>query len=346
MKNNAPIQANEISAETKASMKTRIISAIVGIVIAVPLILLGDYFFFALVVFVLIIGTYEIIHCAKRKYNPALYIVAFILALLMTLWPLIRSIPNFYQDLKAGANPADFRIFNYFTDLNISISIFALGVFGLFFMVLIDKGFTVRDACFIFTMMIVITLGLQSGLYMRYFPSHVYHMQEGASISYFNWYDNLESCLLVVYGLIGTFMTDAGAYFVGVFFGRHKMNERISPKKTWEGFVGGVVISSLVSFGFAMLFAALKHPLIIGILDLEHWYLILFLSLLIPVVSTLGDFVFSSVKRYFEIKDFGNLIPGHGGVLDRIDSVMFSFITMGVFLSLIQYWSQFTSTPL
>ena len=346
MKNNNSIQPNEISAETKASMKTRIISAIVGIVIAVPLIFLGDYFFFALVVFVLIVGTYEIIHCAKRKYNPALYIVAFILALLMTLWPLIRALPNFYQNVQAGASASDFRIFDYFTELNISISIFALGAFGLFFMVLIDKGFTVRDACYIFTMMIVITIGLQSGLYMRYLPSHVYHLQEGASTSYFNWYDNLESCLLIVYGLIGTFMTDAGAYFVGVFFGRHKMNERISPKKTWEGFVGGIVISSVFSFGFAMLLAAFNHPLIIGILDLKHWYLILILSLIIPMVSTLGDFVFSSVKRYFEIKDFGNLIPGHGGVLDRLDSVMFSFITMGVFLSLIQYWSQFTNTAL
>ena len=136
-------------------------------------------------------------------------------------------------------------------------------------------------------------------------------------------------------------MTDIGAYFIGVFFGKHKMNPRISPKKTWEGFVGGIVISSFFSFGAAMILCVCKHPLVSGLLDLQHWYLILALSLILPFVATLGDFVFSSAKRHFEIKDFGNIMPGHGGVLDRLDSVIFTMITTAVFLELVSYWGNF-----
>ena len=92
MKNNE-FAPNELSQEAKASMRTRIISAVVGIVIAVPLLFLGDFFFFALIGFITIVGTYEIVHCAKKKYNPALYIVAIVLALLLTYWPIIIRFP-------------------------------------------------------------------------------------------------------------------------------------------------------------------------------------------------------------------------------------------------------------
>lgn len=337
MKNNE-FTPNELSQATKASMKVRIISAIVGIIIAVPLILLGDFFLFGAVAFILLISTYEIIHCAKRKYCIALYIVAFILAVLMTYWPLLVSLPDFIS----GARSFDvWHVYTAFDRIYVSVSVLALGAFSVFFMVIIDKGFSVRDACFIFTMMIIITLGYQSALFIRYLPSQAYHAQPGASESYFNLYDNLESSLLLIYVLVATFMTDAGAYFVGVFFGKHKMNPRISPKKTWEGFFGGILISSVVSFGLAMLTCGLGHPLVIGLLDLEHWYLILALSISLPAVSVLGDFVFSSAKRHFDIKDFGNIIPGHGGMLDRLDSVIFSSIFTAVFLSMIQYWGQF-----
>ena len=332
---NKEIVPNELTKETKASMKVRIISAIVGTIIVIPIILVGDLFIFATVAFVLLVSTYEIIHCAKRKYNPALYIVAFILALLMTYWPLIRTFPAMFS---GNYDFSHWRIYTSFNEIYISLSVFALSAFGLFIMVLIDKGFSVRDACFIFTMMVIITVGYQSLLYVRYLPSALYHTEVPVT-TYFNLYDNLESCLLLVYVLLATFMTDIGAYFVGVFFGKHKMLERVSPKKTWEGFFGGVIISSIVSFGFGMGFSAAGHPLAIGILDLNHWYFILALSLIIPFTSVLGDFVFSSCKRHFDIKDFGNIIPGHGGMLDRLDSVIFSVIATSVFLFTIQYWT-------
>jgi phosphatidate cytidylyltransferase len=339
MKNNKEIiQPNELTQETKASMKTRIISAIIALVVAVPTILVGDIFFFIGAVFILLVSTYEIIHCAKKKYNPALYITAFILAVLMTFWPAIRSIPDFVN----GTKEFNWHIYPMFGEIYISLPVLALGIFGLFVLVLIDKGFTVRDACFIFTMMLTITIGYQSALVVRYLPSQAHAAIHGSTSS-FNLYDNLESALLIIYILIATFMSDVGAYFIGVFFGKHKLNPRISPKKTWEGFFGGIIISTIVSFAFGFIFSICGHPLVYGILDREHWYLILVLSLVIPFASVLGDFVFSSAKRHFEIKDFGNIMPGHGGVLDRLDSVIFSMLATGAFITLYQYWSKFVA---
>ena len=173
-------------------------------------------------------------------------------------------------------------------------------------------------------------------MYLRFYPIHVYHniLHAGESIPYINLYDNLESFLFILYMALGACLNDAFAYFVGVFFGKHKMNPRISPKKTWEGFAGGVILAGLSLCGYAFAFAACNRPLLVGLLDLQHWYHIVILSFLIPVVSTLGDLFFSSVKRHYEIKDFSNLIPGHGGILDRLDSLMFAGITMAIYVSI------------
>ncbi len=336
--NNELLTPNELSPETKASMKTRIISGVVAALIIFPVLFLGDLFIAFFVAFLVIVGTYEIIHCAKKKYNPTLYIVAIILALLLTYWPMIRSLPNYFG---SKAESSVWTIYGSFEDLSISPLVVGLGAFIVFAMVLIDKGFTVRDATFMFTMVVIITLGFQSALYLRYIPSTYYHEITGSTAGFLNWYDNFESSMLMFYVIGATFFTDMGAYFVGVFFGKHKMNPRISPKKTWEGFFGGVIISSLLSFGLAMILFATGHPFVMGILDLDHWYLALILSLLLPLVATLGDFVFSSAKRHFDIKDFGNIMPGHGGVLDRLDSLIFSFITTAIFLEMYQFWSPF-----
>jgi phosphatidate cytidylyltransferase len=99
------------------------------------------------------------------------------------------------------------------------------------------------------------------------------------------------------------------------------------------------VFSFIASSAFGIGFSLCGHPLVYSILDADHWYLILILSFILPLVSTLGDFVFSSCKRYFGIKDFGNIIPGHGGMLDRLDSAIFTMITTAAFLSTVIYWT-------
>lgn len=104
---------------------------------------------------------------------------------------------------------------------------------------------------------------------------------------------------------------DTGAYLVGKFFGRTKLFERISPNKTWEGAFGGAVFALIAGFLFA--YFAGGH--------IGHW---LAIAGLIVVFGTLGDLTESQIKRSVGVKDSGNLLPGHGGILDRFDGVLFS----------------------
>ena len=340
-KNDLPIQPNEISESTKASMKTRIISAVVASFIVFPLIFFGDYPFLILVVFILACCVYEIIHCAGKKYSIWLYIISYILAIVMTFWPIILSLFNSLTGVVPGyarVEIGEWRIFSQLSTLIIPVSALVLGAIALFITVVFDPGFEVRDACYVFTMIAIVSIGLQSIVLLRFLPLYERYISQGVEMtSYFNWYNNFESSSLFFFIIIGTFMSDIGAYFVGIFFGKHKMNPRISPKKTWEGFFGGIILSALFSFLFAFVMALCHHP-ILGFLDVEHWYFILILSLIIPPVAVLGDFVFSSIKRSFNVKDFGMIMPGHGGVLDRIDSIIFSMMASALIITLILYW--------
>lgn len=121
---------------------------------------------------------------------------------------------------------------------------------------------------------------------------------------------------LVWYIMFGACLTDAFAYFVGVKFGKHKLCPEISPKKTVEGAIGGIVgcIVSLLAYTFA-----LNKFCSFGI----NYISIGLISVFVAIFAQLGDLVASSIKRSAKIKDFGNILPGHGGVLDRIDSVLF-----------------------
>ena len=118
-------------------------------------------------------------------------------------------------------------------------------------------------------------------------------------------------------GLVFTaaFATDVFAYFTGYFFGKHKLIPKVSPKKTVEGAVGGIVFATL---------AFLLYGVIVGLAtDYTVNYLILLISgLLLSVISQIGDLTASLIKRERGIKDYGVIFPGHGGVLDRFDSVI------------------------
>ena len=101
--------------------------------------------------------------------------------------------------------------------------------------------------------------------------------------------------------------SDTFAYFTGKFFGKHKMAPKISPKKTWEGFAGGVVLTLILGFFVEKYFPELRG----------NWMVV---GVLVAVFGPLGDLVESQLKRNFGVKDSGNIIPGHGGILDRLDS--------------------------
>jgi phosphatidate cytidylyltransferase len=119
-------------------------------------------------------------------------------------------------------------------------------------------------------------------------------------------YEIIFGCLFILWA------SDTGAYFAGTFFGRRKLFERISPKKSWEGFFGGALLALIFAVGLAHFFQSIS---------LTQWIVI---GVIIIIGGTFGDLVESLLKRSFEIKDSGNSIPGHGGFLDRFDGLLIS----------------------
>ena len=134
-----------------------------------------------------------------------------------------------------------------------------------------------------------------------------------------NEYNN--SLLLFIYTLTWTF--DTFAYLFGTRFGRHKLLPSISPKKSWEGFFGGAFITIITALLITNMFENLNQ------------YNTLIISIFLPITATIGDLVASSFKRAANMKDFGNLIPGHGGVIDRMDSFMITIPAIYLYIQII-----------
>ena len=139
---------------------------------------------------------------------------------------------------------------------------------------------------------------------------------------------NLESfdpsLILLLFILTWTF--DTFAFLVGIKFGKNKILPSISPKKSWEGFIGGLIfctIAGWIAFDFFSDFFTLNIKTIIVF------------SLSLPFTATLGDFIESYYKRKAEVKDSGNIIPGHGGILDRMDAFMVSIPVLYIIINII-----------
>ena len=133
------------------------------------------------------------------------------------------------------------------------------------------------------------------------------------------------SIIISIFVLI--WINDTMAYVVGKTIGKHKLFERISPKKTMEGFVGGVVFSMLFSILIAYYF--IQQPII-------YWVII---ATIVGVFGTIGDLVESKLKRLANVKDSGKIMPGHGGILDRLDSIIFVGPFVFLFYQIIAYVS-------
>lgn len=138
-------------------------------------------------------------------------------------------------------------------------------------------------------------------VYIIFFSFHVTLIDQTGYFSQFRWL-----ILLTAFG------SDIFAYFTGVFFGKHKMAPHLSPKKTWEGAIGGIVGSTAVCW----IFGAIFFP--------ENVINCIIIGLIGAPISMLGDLTASAYKRKMGIKDYGNLIPGHGGIMDRFDSILFT----------------------
>ena len=181
-----------------------------------------------------------------------------------------------------------------------------LGVFILLIIPVIDLKYTFID----------VAITLLGFLYVGIFFSFIYLVSEKVGGQFYVW--------LI---FVGSWLTDTAAYYAGRFFGKRKLCPKVSPKKTVEGSLGGLL-------------GAIVGCVLIGVLAsqyIETFSLIHFVAigLLCGVFSQFGDLVASSVKRYVGLKDYSNLIPGHGGILDRFDSILFSGVVVFYYLSFI-----------
>ena len=158
--------------------------------------------------------------------------------------------------------------------------------------VVLHKNNTFSDASLVFMTSLYIIGGFLSIVFLREMSDSIY--------------------LLV---FIGAWITDIFAYFSGRLFGKHKLCESISPKKTIEGSIGGSLFCALAFVIFALITKGTGE-------GIGYYLIYACVGLIISVVSQLGDLSMSLVKRHYKIKDFGKLFPGHGGILDRFDSVL------------------------
>lgn len=129
----------------------------------------------------------------------------------------------------------------------------------------------------------------------------------------------------VVLAFCSAWVVDTSAYFIGTFLGAHKLCPTISPHKTTEGFFGGILVNVLVAVIFSLIYSLVTDA------EVQYTWLII-AAIVCGAVNTLGDLSASVLKRQQGLKDFGHIIPGHGGVMDRIDSALFTVPAFYVFI--------------
>lgn len=314
---------NKLSEDSKKSMLSRIITALVMALVGIPVIIFGNWPFFIFIFLLTLLAIHEILQApGKKRYNLPIMLIVYFFTLSFIYWMFFKDQEIFNDIIKN----------NIFTLKTINVSTIGITVFFLllFLISIISEKFTINDVCYLFSLALFVGLAVLGVYFLRFFPTSE-QFYGGSGL------ESLRSCLLFVYVLIGDFMSDIGAYFVGVLFGKHRMNPRISPKKSWEGFFGGVIISFAVSFGFAAVTEALGAPILPGVLDFKgyNWVWLLLLSFLMPITANIGDFLFSAIKRNFAIKDFGTILPGHGGIIDRVDSLLVTGLVTAILVIMI-----------
>lgn len=347
------LHVNHLNVDTKNSMISRIVVAVLLVVLCVPCIVLGDYVFLGLILLASIVSTHEIVKTPQsldHKFNNILYVFAYIMMFMLIYWIFVK---NNLASYIANPETYQFSLYNNFETPTISLSAFVTCIGFLFLMIFFDKKFTMQDFFYFIGMLFIVSVGYQSIMFLRFYPfteiqndietltkssvainsEEIEILKTRLAAPEFKYFQSIG---LLFYMLIGVCMNDVGAYFVGVLFGKHKFCPDISPKKTWEGFFGGVFFSIAFSLTFALLMAYFDFP-ILRILDLDCWYNVLALSVLMPIVGTFGDLLFSSIKRFYKIKDFGQALRSHGGVLDRLDSILISSIALGLFIPLMEH---------
>lgn len=266
-------------------MKTRIISALVMCIIVIPIIIIGGMPFKVLGIILAIASMYEMLKARSAKSEIPL-------AIRIVAYLLIAIFVYLGTDVYSAKYELIYKILT--------------AVFLVYFVpvVLIDdtEKYSITDSLYVLGATVFLGVSYNSMILIS-----------NTSINY------------VIYLILITTITDSFAYFTGYFIGKHKLCERISPNKTIEGAIGGVLLGTIVP---SMFYLYIINPN-------KNILLIVAITFVLSIIGQIGDLFFSSVKRHYKIKDFSNLIPGHGGILDRLDSMIFVVITFVLFISLL-----------
>lgn len=222
------------------------------------------------------------------------------------IFSVLNILKAFYVTIPTFAFVSFIPIFGFGTISEAAWYIYTLWMFSV---MLIKPTTRLKHIAVTYTMAILISVSLEKLIELRNFG--------GKYGSFF-----------VLLALAVAWMSDTGAYFCGKFFGKNKLCPEISPQKTIEGFIGGIVICVISMIFIAFIF----NNFVFTEKQTVNYILIIILGLIGSPISALGDLSFSIIKRKCKVKDFGTIMPGHGGVLDRFDSVIFTVPYVYLFL--------------
>lgn len=265
-------------------MKDRILSAILALLIVIPVLLVGGFIFELFVIIIGVIGFKELINI--REPNRKLPLIIKFLAYLVFLFLV--------------SNLTDFRGLLYTIDYRVA----AFAVLSLFMPLVLyhdEDKYNFEDALFLMASVMLLGISFRLFVVLREY-----------------------SLINLIYLVLITTMGDTYAFISGKLIGNHKLIESISPKKTVEGIIFGTLFAVLISSTFYYIY----------IDDTINILILLGLSTILSLAGSLGDLVFSSIKRHYNKKDFSNFMPGHGGILDRLDSIIFVMLTYILFISM------------
>lgn len=252
-------------------MKQRIITAIIALILFVPLVVIGGLPFTLAVYIIATIGLFELLRMKDIRLFSIEGILTWI-ALAILLMPVTWS--DVVYD-KSG-----------YTKIEMA---FAIILILLIYTVIVKNRYTFDHAAFSVLAALYVGIGF-------------YYLIE----------TRLSGIEYVIYALMVIWTTDSGAYFVGRKIGKRKLWPEISPNKTVEGFVGGILSAVIFACVFQYFYAITStYAILVGV------------TIVASIIGQLGDLVESALKRHYAVKDSGKLLPGHGGILDRFDSLLF-----------------------
>jgi len=281
-------------------MKQRIITALIAVCILIPVLLFADYPILPIAVAICsVIAVYEMLACIGLKKSIAISAPLYLCA---TVYPfLVRYVSAHKETVESIAFAAmAFIMLYYFTVL-----IFSHG------------KYTIQQIGTAYFSVLYILIGFNGIIIVH------------------DWIDGGEYLYLIAF--IGAWITDIFAYFCGVLFGRggkHPLIPDVSPKKTIEGSIGGIVFCILAMILFGFVVEKLEPS------NQANFLAFALAGLAVSVVAQVGDLSLSVIKRTYGIKDYGKIFPGHGGILDRFDSVIAVSVVMLVFTTFFNFFER------